>query len=457
MDALSSHRHRIGRGRHRRNLSLWLACLIGLGLGLMALLSGGLASPGRPAEPAETSVALPWQLQTDLLAEPSSELAATLPASPEAALLQVFETLRQGRHRSALEQVGQLVQQHPNFQLAQLLHAELLGAGLQEPSDTYQASARRASASEANAQLEALASEARRRLLHPPLQQLQGRIPKGILQLGPTDRYVAAVDASASRLYWFANDVQPDGRQRLRLLLSTYASVGANGMGKFREGDARTPIGVYFVQRSLPGERLPDLYGVGALTLNYPNAIDLMRNKTGSGIWLHGTPSLQYARAPLATDGCVVLANHDMQTLLELQGTASTPVLIAERLEWVDENAASMPAGFERTLQDWLRHRLGGQPESLAGFYSPRFEREALGLDYWWPRLSRHYRNTRKVQALQLQSALAWRDEEDLIVATLAPPHRNGASDADVPRAERVRTYWRLEDGHWKIVYEGPA
>lgn len=453
MGALSNQDKPIGPGRHRRRLSLWLVCLAGGGLALAALLSVGKASSGKPAEPVEPPPTLGWQLQTEPLSETMSSSTGTPGSSPETALLQVFDTLRQGQHRSALEQVGQLVQQHPNFQLAQLLHAELLGMGMQDPMDALTPSAR--TASEARAQLDALASEARRRLLHPTVQQLQGRIPKGILKLAPTDRYVAAVDASASRLYWFANETGPDGTTRLRLLLSTYASVGANGMGKFREGDARTPIGVYFVQRSLPGERLPDLYGVGALTLNYPNAIDLMRNKTGSGIWLHGTPSLQYSRAPLATDGCVVLANHDMQILLELQGTASTPVLIAERLEWVEENAATLPESFEGALQDWLRQRLGGKPEALAGFYSPRFEREALGFDYWWPRLSRHYRNTRKVQPLQLQSALAWRDEEDLIVATLTPQNHTGGTD--VRRVERVRTYWRLEDGHWKIVYEGPA
>ena len=114
---------------------------------------------------------------------------------------------------------------------------------------------------------------------------------------------------------WFANRTGSDGQLKLELIKETYVSVGINGVGKIKEGDGKTPLGVYFIQKNLPGATLPDLFGVGALTLNYPNAVDAMRNKTGSGIWLHGTPSAQYSRAPEATDGCVVLANPEMEQI----------------------------------------------------------------------------------------------------------------------------------------------
>lgn len=450
-------------------LAVWLLMLLGLALLMAALLSGRQGVTPALAAAFETSdstslAPMRWQLQgTDgapsLTAhEVSQGLAQDVPSaqSAEAALQQVFETLEQGQRQRALEQAGRLVQAVPNFQLAQLLHAELLQEELPPEQQALQASLPDAASTQTTqAMLESLRTEARRRLQQPPVQALQGMLPRGVLQLGASQRYLAAVDASTSRLYWFVHERQGDEPGRLRLLLSTYISLGANGIGKSREGDARTPLGVYFVQRKLPGQRLPDLYGAGALTLNYPNAIDRMRERTGSGIWFHGTPRAQYARAPLATDGCVVLANPDMQTLLDLPGTADTPVLIAERLQWVPADSAQTPPDFAQTLQDWLQQRHSGDPQALAAFYSPRFERDDLGLDHWWPALARQYAQARNVQKLQLESAMAWHDQEDLIVATLSSarrPSRPGAS-----RAEQVRTYWRHEAGRWKIVYEGPA
>ena len=454
-------------------LTLWLGFLLLLAMLMAAWLPGTQgASPttaaALPSDRPSSEAAMRWHLQGAEEASgpaqapdssgPARDAATTMPLTDpaETALLQIFETLQQGQRQQALALSGRLTQAYPNFQLAQLLHAELLSEPLQQPlQDPDQTDLPGGSPAQARAQLQALHTEARRRLQHPPAQHLQGRLPKGLLALSPSQRYFAAVDASASRLYWFANATADDGQPRLKLMLSTYVSVGANGTGKVREGDARTPLGVYFIQQKLPGRQLPDLYGAGALTLNYPNAVDRMRGKTGSGIWLHGTPRAQHVRAPLASDGCVVLANADMQALLALPATTAVPVLIADRLEWVDEDSTQPPAAFSQALLDWLRLRHSGQLQALAAHYSARFEREDLGLDHWWPVLARQYRDPQRVQTLQLDSALAWHDEEDMIVATLsstAEPARRGARGG-----QQLRTYWRLEQGHWKIVYEGPA
>ena len=45
----------------------------------------------------------------------------------------------------------------------------------------------------------------------------------------------------------------------------------------------------------------------------------MFKRRTGSGIWLHGTPPDQFARAPLATDGCLVLANPDLPEKMRLR------------------------------------------------------------------------------------------------------------------------------------------
>src|SRR4029077_15203825 len=103
---------------------------------------------------------------------------------------------------------------------------------------------------------------------------------------------------------------------------------------KTREGDQKTPIGVYHVTANLPRQKLSDFYGAGAFPINYPNAWDRRLGRNGHGIWLHGTPSDTYSRPPRASDGCIVLANADLEAVARKLQIGSTPVVIADALDW---------------------------------------------------------------------------------------------------------------------------
>jgi hypothetical protein len=301
--------------------------------------------------------------------------------------------------------------------------------------------------------MEELVLEAKRRMSRPAPQVLQGQVPSAVAVLAAQQPYLAAVDASKSRLYWFANRTGTDGRLQLELIKETYVSVGINGVGKVKEGDGKTPLGVYFIQKNLPGATLPDLFGAGALTLNFPNAVDAMRNKTGSGIWLHGTPSAQYSRAPEATDGCVVLANAEMEQLLNLPGWRMTPVVIADKLDWIQ--AGQVPAtytSFKPTLDQWLADRQSADAAQLKTHYSPRFERDALDLEHWWPKLMQSVVGQRKPQPLEVVSVLHWNDGEETMVVTMNDPNIK-----DKRQPVFLRTYWQKEAGQWKLVFEGPT
>jgi len=322
-----------------------------------------------------------------LVMTPKEPAAPVLSDTPEQLVRQIYHHLGEGERAQALAVAGHLSERLPHFQLGQLLYADLLNIGLREPvhgpelTDDAQPAAQR--------RLQELVLESTRRLLHPPTSGLKDKVPAGLLHLDPAQHpYVAAVDASRSRLYWFANRSDASGQPRLELLMDTYVSVGIQGVGKEREGDGRTPLGVYFIQKNLPGETLPDLFGIGALTLNYPNAVDVMRKRTGSGIWLHGTPSAQYSRAPQATDGCVVLSNPEMTRLLALGGLRLTPVLIARELQWLPASqAAPDREALLARLRSWNQARLQDDDTVLRGHYSARFERDNMGLEPWWGKL----------------------------------------------------------------------
>lgn len=98
---------------------------------------------------------------------------------------------------------------------------------------------------------------------------------------------------------------------------------------KQKEGDLRTPEGVYFITHKITQKLDFMEYGPHAFNLNYPNPADRLRGKTGSGIWLHskGQPI-----EGLTTRGCMAIDMHEIEDLLPILAPG-TPVIVAEHLE----------------------------------------------------------------------------------------------------------------------------
>ena len=390
---------------------------------------------------------MPWRLDLDQ-APPPAEAPAQ---DPEHMVRQIYAHLGQGDRHQALTTAALLASAFPNFQLGQLLYADLLNISIQKPVSL--AEVHEADPTSLMKRLNELVLESRRRLHRRSAQHVQDKVPSALVYLSPQQPYIAVVDASESRLYWFENRSDSTGRLQLQLIQETYISVGVNGTGKLQEGDGKTPLGVYFVQKGLPGDSLPDLFGVGALTLNYPNALDLMQKKTGPGIWLHGTPSAQYARPPESTDGCVVLSNPVMQTLMGLPGLRMTPVVIANKIDWLPGGQISASlADFKPTLDQWLAARNGHDPEALKVHYSTRFERDNMSLEQWWPRLAQTTLGHIVSKPLELVSVLQWQDPMHTMVVTLKDPNQKAQS-----QQQYLRTYWQKENAQWKLVFQGPA
>ena len=173
-------------------------------------------------------------------------------------------------------------------------------------------------------------SKARGKLLSVP----KGSIPSAVIQIGPGTDTVLLVESERSRL-WILNRKG----ESVTVVANHYVTVGQQGVGKEREGDRKTPLGVYRIQSEIPGAKLIDFYGPLALPLDYPNPMDRARAKTGSGIWVHGVPSDRYARPPLASDGCVVLANEDLLALRKYAKPGRTTVVVVPQTNWLSPAA----------------------------------------------------------------------------------------------------------------------
>lgn len=399
--------------------------------------------------------ATPSGLETTSLTADRLDAVKPMLGQAEARLIGIYQLISQGQHREALVLADKLVRDHPNFQLAHLVHGDLLSLQARPVRQLGDVPDTKALA--ASLQLSTLREESRRRLRALTERPPEGSIPTQFLTLAPQSRHAIAIDASRSRLYLFENlnpaRSNPDGdrQPRLRLVGDFYISVGLSGIEKTIEGDKRTPLGVYYITSSLNPADLPDLYGVGALPINYPNPLDVQRGKTGSGIWLHGTPSEQFVRAPQASDGCVVLSNPDLERVLATVQIRTTPVVIAPELQWVQPDALSSDRDqFESVLEAWRRSRSEGNLAELKGFYSSRFLNQGRDLAQWWPRVESELRSTGPRElAIKDLSVLRWSDTDDTRVVTF------GEVAAGQSRGVTKRQYWIRESDRWTIFFEG--
>ncbi len=277
----------------------------------------------------------------------------------ETRLIEIFSLLEQSKFQQALDKSSALTNDHPNFHLAQLVHGDLLKLRFQTATALGDVSQEQANA--ASAQLASLRAETQKRLFALQNRPLPGTVPHQMLAVSSWSKHAIAIDASHSRLYLFENTGPtngPNGGSNLKLIGDFFISVGKSGINKKSEGDGKTPLGNYYITSIKDGKSLPAFYGAGALPINYPNAFDVHAGRTGSGIWLHGTPPNAYVRATLASEGCVVLSNPDMELLLKGVMPRTTPVVIAEQLQWVDPNTLQADRqAFEGTLLAWQAAR----------------------------------------------------------------------------------------------------
>ncbi|WP_150105435.1 L,D-transpeptidase [Leptothrix cholodnii] len=373
----------------------------------------------------------------------ATRTAATL-TSPEARLIDIYRLIGAARLPEALAAAEALTRDTPRFSLAQLVYGDLLlaqtgalidmgqGANAVDPRAAHDVQALR---QEASLRLQALRDL-------PPA----GAWPKQVLQLAPSVRHLVAVDTSRSRLYVLEN--QPGGP---RLIAHHYVSIGSQGVGKREEGDQRTPLGTYYITSKLDGKQLGDFYGAGALPLNYPNDHDRHLGRTGANIWLHGTPSAQFARAPRATNGCIVLANDDLARWLRELAPRSTPVVVADRLEWVHPKALSTDRQTALALvESWRRARVHEDVASLMALYAQHFDNGESGYDAWRAQLESEAQATHgRERQLDDISVLAWHERSDVRVITFTEVLRGST------RAITRRQYWSHESGQWKIFSEG--
>lgn len=165
-------------------------------------------------------------------------------------------------------------------------------------------------------------------------------------------------------------------------------STGKRPGRKEIEGDLKTPEGIYFVTRQVPGRYLSGTYGSRALPLDYPNWQDRITSRGGSAIWLHGTNK---PLKPLDSNGCIVFKNKSINELSRRIEPRRTPVILVDAQDWQAQGAAESKA---RTILPiitrWKQALLGGSYQRLKQWYVPG----AAPSMAWWHRWCRLRNNS---------------------------------------------------------------
>ena len=369
----------------------------------------------------------------------------------EALLVKTLAEISHNRMDKALTEIDKVIGAYPNFRLAHLIKGDLLMAR-GRPINAM------GSAPEApQEQLDDLRDEARARLGRQLNERPKDQVPRYLLQMPLEQRYALVVDTAKSTLYVFENK---DGE--VRYIADYYVTIGKQGMDKFREGDNKTPLGVYHITSNISREQLnsrygkrADEYGVGALPISYPNEWDRRDGRNGHGIWLHGVPFDTYSRPPRASNGCVALTNEDFMALVKSVQVGLTPVIIANGIEWTNaDELRALRSGLNQAFEVWRTDWESLNTGNYLKHYSRKFSSGTQNYSAW-----SEYKQ-------QVNSAKTWVKVKtdnvsmyfypgagDLAVVTFDQDY----SSSNLSGQMRRRQYWMKESGSWKILYEGRA
>ena len=374
----------------------------------------------------------------------------------ESLLVKSLLEITEGKTKQAFVTVNELIRTAPNFKLAYLIRGDLLTAQ-GHPLETFGDSHADADNTPNNNVIDGLRDEARTRIEYYLSSKKTSQQPNLLVKLGSEQAHLIVVDTGKSRLYLYKKT-----DSGLQYVADYYVTVGKNGVDKQVQGDKRTPLGVYFAGQKLT-QPLADMYGDAAYPLNYPNELDQHQNKSGSGIWLHGTPTDTYSRPPRASDGCVVLSNPDLKALQPILQAGKTPVIIANNLNWIEgANASELLEAQEaekqallKAIENWRKAWASQDTDAYLNYYSKKFFYSDGGFEKW-----ADYK--RSIQASKPKVSIQIEDVSMFAYPAAKQPvivvnFEQNFTSSNLQNKMRKRQYWMFDNNQWKIIYEGVA
>jgi murein L,D-transpeptidase YafK len=360
----------------------------------------------------------------------------------EELLIKSLYEIADGNLNNALLTIDTIIEKKPNFKLAHLIKG-----------DIYQAYAEGINAfggpdNQSKEKLNDLKEEAR--------QRIKSHLKTGFSSINSTIRTtlpenlqkIIYIDTSNSRLFIFEKD-----GVMLNKVFDVYASIGKNGSRKNHEGDKKTPIGIYSLEKKIK-QPLSDFYGEGAYPINYPNSLDKLLNKTGHGIWIHGTPKNTYSRPPQSSDGCVVIANEDFINFEKQINNNNVKVIISDESyeDYFKASHESNHSDFISAFNTWKTNWEAKNFDSYLAFYDSNAQYNFKNFKNWTDTKLKVFENSNAINVfVENFLAIDYPDDKDNLKFVEFKQTYTSNITNNVSIKQQI---WRKFNNEWKIISE---
>lgn len=360
----------------------------------------------------------------------------------EELLIKSLYEIADGNLNNALLTIDTIIEKKPNFKLAHLIKG-----------DIYQAYAEGINAfggpdNQSKEKLNDLKEEAR--------QRIKSHLKTGFSSINSTIRTtlpenlqkIIYIDTSNSRLFIFEKD-----GVMLNKVFDVYASIGKNGSRKNHEGDKKTPIGIYSLEKKIK-QPLSDFYGEGAYPINYPNSLDKLLNKTGHGIWIHGTPKNTYSRPPQSSDGCVVIANEDFINFEKQINNNNVKVIISDESyeDYFKASHESNHSDFISAFNTWKTNWEAKNFDSYLAFYDSNAQYNFKSFKNWTDTKLKVFENSNAINVfVENFLAIDYPDDKDNLKFVEFKQTYTSNITNNVSIKQQI---WRKFNNEWKIISE---
>jgi murein L,D-transpeptidase YafK len=188
--------------------------------------------------------------------------------------------------------------------------------------------------------------------------------------------YYIIVEKSTQKLFIY------DGDQNI---IKTFRiTTGQNDGNKMVQGDKRTPEGIYFAVDVLKAQDLTPEYGAMAIPMNYPNPVDISKNRSGKGIWIHATNHSDRLLKPFDTKGCVVTVNGDILEIAKYINLETTPIIISKKINYaLSDNLKKEKQEVISIIDEWKQAWEAKDIDQYISYYSTNFSSSDMNVNQW--------------------------------------------------------------------------
>lgn len=277
--------------------------------------------------------------------------------------------------------------------------------------------------------------------------------PIDILLPGPDVASVFMFDKARNRMFVYQHG--KDGK--LTKITDEYVVTGSVKGEKQHAGDGRSPDGIYRFSKKLQGKKLQAVYGPMAFPIDYPNALDRLHHKSGSGIWLHGYAVDVSRRPPRDTRGCFSLSNKRLLAMAGHITPGRTWVIVGNNLRFGHpDDKRRLLASVKRAIDAWRHDWASLNSNAYLSHYHPSFHSGKRNLAAW-TRYKRRVNASKSFINVSLSDLTLMHDpnrwsEGEVVVAQFVQHYRSSNyADVSHKRLYLVRTD---AGSPWKILLE---